>query len=95
MSDDDQRFIQERLKVVLTALERIPRRFSAISEPGDFVSSEEGLDRLDSICMVLIAAGEEFKKIDRQTEGKLYAQYPQVPWRGAIGLRDILAHAYF
>lgn len=92
---DDSIFIQERLNAVLTALERIPRRFAAIAEPGDFVRSEEGLDRLDSICMVLIAAGEEFKKIDRQTEGKLYAQYPQVPWRGAIGLRDVLAHAYF
>ncbi|MEL6353511.1 MAG: hypothetical protein AAFR58_17440 [Cyanobacteria bacterium J06627_28] len=71
---DDSSFIQERLSAVLTALERIPRRFSAISEPSDFViSSDEGLDRLDSICMVLIAAGEEFKKIDWQTEGKLYA----------------------
>lgn len=95
MSDDDKILVQKRLKAVLTALERIPRRFVAISKPSDFISSEEGLDRLDSICMVLIAAGEEFKKIDRQTAGKLYAQYPQVPWRGAIGLRDVLAHAYF
>ena len=95
MSDGDQRSIQKRLTAVLTALERIPRRFASISKPSDFMSSEEGMDRLDSICMVLIAAGEEFKNIDRQTEGKLYAQYPQVPWRGAIGLRDVLAHAYF
>ncbi len=35
--------------------------------------------------MILIAAGEEFKKIDRQTRGKLFARYPQVEWRGAIG----------
>lgn len=45
--------------------------------------------------MILIAAGEEFKNIDRQTEGKLFAHYPQVQWRGAIGLRDVLAHGYF
>ncbi|MGB3293813.1 MAG: HepT-like ribonuclease domain-containing protein [Phormidesmis sp.] len=95
MSDNDKILVQNRLRVVLTALERIPRRFATISTPSDFVSSEAGLDQLDSICMVLIAAGEEFKKIDRQTAGKLYAQYPQVPWRGAIGLRDVLAHAYF
>jgi len=44
--------------------------------------------------MVLIAAGEEFKKIDYKTNGTLFAQYPQVPWSGAIGLRNILAHAY-
>lgn len=50
---------------------------------------------MDAICMILIAAGEEFKKIDRQTEGNLFARYPQVRWRGAIGLRDVLAHGYF
>ena len=50
---------------------------------------------MDAICMILIAAGEEFKKIDRQTDGKLFARYPQVQWRGATGLRDVLAHGYF
>ena len=50
---------------------------------------------MDAICMTLIAAGEEFKNIDKKTEGKLFARYPQVQWRGAMGLRDILAHGYF
>lgn len=50
---------------------------------------------MDSICMVLIATGEEFKKLDRETEGRLLAGYPQISWRGAIGLRDVLAHGYF
>ncbi len=44
--------------------------------------------------MILIAAGEEFKRIDRQTNGELFARYPQVEWRGAMGLRDVLAHGY-
>ncbi len=70
------------LQSVLTALERIPRRCADISQPSDFLTSEAGLDRMDSICMILIVAGEEFKKIDRQTEGKLFARYPQVQWRG-------------
>ena len=50
---------------------------------------------MDAICMILIATGEQFKRIDRQTEGKLLVRYPQVEWRGAIGLRDVLAHDYF
>ena len=92
---DDQGSVRERLEFVLQALERVPRRFSMIATPDDFINSEEGIDRMDSICMVLIAAGEEFKKIDYRTEGKLFARYPEVPWRGAIGLRNVLAHAYF
>jgi len=91
----DVKLLVERLETALTALERIPRRFAGIADPTDFLSSDAGIDRMDAICMILIAAGEEFKKIDGQTEGKLFARYPQVQWRGAIGLRDVLAHGYF
>ena len=91
----DSGLLLERLQTVLTALERIPRRCADISQPSDFLANEAGLDRMDAVCMILIAAGEEFKNIDKQTEGKLFARYPQVQWRGAIGLRDVLAHGYF
>ena len=91
----DSELLVERLEMVVSALERIPRRFSAISKPDDFLNSPDGLDRMDAICMILIAAGEEFKKIDRDTEGKLFKRYPEVEWRGAMGLRDVLAHGYF
>ncbi|MGD1865662.1 MAG: hypothetical protein ACFB0D_14010 [Phormidesmis sp.] len=76
MSDDQQALLCQQLHLVLSFLERVPRRFAKISEPNDFVRNEDGVDRMDSICMVLLATGEEFKKIDRATEGKLFAQYP-------------------
>ena len=85
----------ERLTSILEALERIPRRFAGVSRPLDFRSSDDGLDRLDAICMTLIAVGEEFKRIDRQTDGVLLARYPQVQWRGVKAVRDVLAHGYF
>ncbi len=91
----EQTLLRERLQTILEALERIPRRFANIETPDDFVSSQSGIDLMDSICMVLLATGEELKKIDRNTEGSLFARYPQVTWRGAIGLREVLAHGYF
>ena len=91
----DPDLLLDKLRTVLAALERIPRRCAEISKPGDFLASESGIDRMDAICMILIAAGEEFKNIDRQTEGQLFARYPQVQWRGVMGLRDVLAHGYF
>ena len=91
----EQTLLRERLQMILEALERIPRRFAAIKAPDDFATSQLGIDIMDSICMVLLAAGEEFKKIDRETDGRLLARYPQITWRGAIGLRDVLAHGYF
>ena len=80
---------------LLEALERIPRRFKDIAEPADFYATDAGIDRMDAICMILIAAGEEFKNIDRKTDGKLLIRYPAVKWRGVMGARDVLAHAYF
>jgi len=91
----DPELLVERLKTLLEALERIPRRFADIATPDDFYASDAGIDRMDAICMILIAAGEEFKNIDRKTEGKLLNRYPGIKWRGVIGVRDVLAHGYF
>ena len=41
MSEDSQ--LLERLQMVLSALERIPARFTSIKAPRDFVASESGL----------------------------------------------------
>lgn len=88
-------FLIERIELIIEALERIPGRFAGIQQPSDFKTTPRGVDCLDSICMVLLAAGEELKKIDRDTQGQLFAAYPQINWRSAIGLRDVLAHGYF
>ena len=91
----DRELLIEKLQTLLAALRRIPRRFASITEPSDFYLTEDGEDKLGAICMILIAAGEELKNIDRKTEGKLFPQYPAVRWRGAMGMRDVLAHTYF
>ncbi len=91
----DSSFLREQLESVLEALERIPRRFAGISRVEGFSQSDEDKDRLDAICMILIAVGEAFKKIDRKTEGKLLARYPDVDWSGVKGVRDVIAHGYF
>jgi uncharacterized protein with HEPN domain len=91
----DPELLVEKLQTLLEALERIPRRFADIDSPTDFTSSDAGIDRMDAICMILIAAGEEIKNIDSKTEGKLLSQYPDIKWRGVMGVRDVLAHGYF
>ncbi len=91
----DPELLVEKLQTLLEALERIPRRFADIDSPADFTSSDAGIDRMDAICMILIAAGEEIKNIDSKTEGKLLSQYPDIKWRGVMGVRDVLAHGYF
>jgi uncharacterized protein with HEPN domain len=91
----DPELLVEKLQTLLEALERIPRRFVDIDSPADFTSSDAGIDRMDAICMILIAAGEEIKNIESKTEGKLLSRYPDIKWRGVMGVRDVLAHGYF
>jgi uncharacterized protein with HEPN domain len=61
----------------------------------DFLTTPTGVDVLDITAIRLMAVGEEIKKIDRRSEGKLLPQYPNVEWRNIMGLRDFIAHAYF
>ena len=93
MYDNDS--LHDELETILEEVERIPRRFSSIRSPKDFSHTEEGMEHLDSICMILIAAGEAFKKIDRKTGGRLLPRYPEVDWSGVKGVRDVIAHEYF
>lgn len=49
------------LDLIQKSLERISFRFSDIFCPDDFLLSESGMMKLDSICMKLTAIGESIK----------------------------------
>ena len=51
-----------------------------------------GMERLESTCMLLIAIGESIKGVDNK---ELLPQFPSIDWKGAMGIRDIIAHHYF
>lgn len=86
---------QEILANIMVAIARIERRFEGIDEPDDFVIENDGIDRLDGITMMLIAIGEQLKRLDTALEFDLDNAYPEVDWKGAKGIRDFLSHHYF
>ncbi len=90
----DKALLKEKLEQILEALLRVQKRFSKISSPEDFMQNETGLDLLDSIAMMLIAVGENFKNIDIRTSGLFLEKYPDIDWKGVKGLRDVLSHNY-
>ncbi len=93
--DFDKELVKETIKQITVAVHRIERRGREVYTADDFLRSEAGIDRLDAICMMLIAIGENLKNLDKITDGKLLCQYPEVDWRGAKGMRDIISHHYF
>ncbi len=77
------------------ALGKIKSRTAHVASAGDFTDSPEGLEKLDSICMLFIAVGDSLKNIDKITGGTLFTRYPEIDWSGVKGFRDIIAHHYF
>lgn len=89
----------EYVLVALSKIERTVERVIANSEQitsyNYYYMSPAGMERLESTCMLLIAIGEGIKGIDKVTNKELLPKYPEVDWKGAMGIRDIIAHHYF
>ena len=72
----------------------IQQRTSGIKTYQDFLLSPDGMFILDGVCMKLIFIGESVKNIDKLTNHTLFVNYPEVPWKDLMGLRDIIVHQY-
>lgn len=90
----DTELLVELLSQMLVAAHRIERRYSSIRTADDFLKSDDGIDRLDAIAMMLIVLGESVKNLDKATDGTLLPRFPEVDWKGAKGVRDIMSHHY-
>ena len=91
----DTELIRSSLIKIQTALDRILKRSETILSPDDFLTTPSGVERLESICMLLIAIGESVKRIDKATNKELLSHHPEIYWIGVLGMRDIIAHHYF
>jgi len=91
----DKQLASEILSQILGACERIMQRTAPILSSDDFLDTEPGLEKLDAVCMQLIATGESLKNLDKVTRGTLLDKYPEFEWKKAMGMRDIIAHHYF
>jgi hypothetical protein len=56
LSTSDPELVHQILANIVTAIERIERRAAGIERAEDFLASDDGIDRLDGITMMLIAS---------------------------------------
>ena len=90
----DKELVLEVLRQIEAAALKIVTRFQPIGRVSDFTDSPAGVEKMDAICMMLIVIGESLKNLDKITEGALFPSYPEVDWKRAKGMRDILTHHY-
>jgi uncharacterized protein with HEPN domain len=91
----DKELVKEILSQIFQSTQTIIKRFEPIKSSDDFLESDFGLEKLDAICMQLIAIGESLKNIDKITNKSLLKNYPEIEWKNIIGMRDIITHHYF
>ena len=87
--------IESLLKKIFQTVERILANSETITSPSFYLLTPSGMERLESTCMLLIAIGEGVKGLDKLTDKKLLSFYPEMDWKGVMGMRDIIAHHYF
>lgn len=83
------------LSKIEQAVERILHNSCSIDSYRYYLLSPAGMERLESTCMLLMAIGEGIKGIDKLTDRQLLVKYPEIDWKGVMGMRDIIAHHYF
>jgi len=91
----DKELVLSILLQIEEALVKIKNRSVTADSAAFFTDSPQGMEKLDSICMLFIAIGESVKKIDKITEGRVLKKYSAIDWIGVKGFRDIVAHHYF
>ena len=77
----DKNLILEILEQIYDSAQKVLKRFEPIKSVNDFTDSEAGMEKLDAICMQLIAIGEALKNLDKLSDDSLLPKYPQIDWK--------------
>lgn len=73
----------------------ILERTASVNSCNDFLDSPSGMEKLDAVCMQLIAIGEAVAKLDKVTDKQLLITEPDIPWSSIKSVRNFIAYDYF
>jgi len=91
----DKTLIIETVEQLEQLIEDLLESTSAISDISRLPTTPDGMLRLNGICMCFIVIGEEVKRIDKYSNQQLLSEYPSIPWKRVMGMRDRMVHGYF
>ena len=78
----DKEILLAVLNQTVVAAQKVIKRFESVKSADYFTDSAEGMEKLDAICMLIIAICESVKNIDKITNKALLSQYPEIDWTG-------------
>lgn len=87
--------ILQRLEFLTMKARQAVDRTSHITSHHDFLCSPDNMDLFDATVLRIQVVGEMLKQIDDLTNGELLTPYyPQIPWRAAFSMRNVISHEY-
>lgn len=90
----NKEFVLQLLERIEQTIRTLLRRSECVLSVNDYLESEFGLEKLDAACMLIQTIGENIKLLDNKTQSRLLVNYPQIPWKRVIGMRDYISHHY-
>jgi uncharacterized protein with HEPN domain len=81
------------LTMMIQSAHLIQERFAEISNPDDFVISNQGTTLLDAISMRLQVIGESVKRLQK-IDKSILRQYDEIEWDKIAKFRDLVSHHY-
>ncbi len=66
-----------------------------IKSAEDYYTTQTGMQLLAANCTLITAIGEGINRINRIQPDFLQTNFPDIPWRAIIGMRNHIAHGYF
>ena len=66
-----------------------------IHSTDDFASSQTGMQLLAANAMLISAIGEGVNNVNNKLPDFLNSNFPEIPWREIVGMRNRIVHGYF
>ena len=91
--------IRERILQTFESIEKTIQQLvewnKNVTSAEDYYSTQTGMQLLAANCTLITAIGEGVNRIKRIAPNFLESNFPEVPWRDIIGMRNHICHGYF
>lgn len=92
---EQREILLDTLQQIREAIINLQEWNKGITDFNRLVHSQNGMQDLAGNCMMIAVIGEEFRHVDKMTDGELLPLRPEIPWRQVFGLRNRIVHGYF
>lgn len=94
-SNSDISRARQTLESVEETINQLIEWNQQVKSAEDYYDSQLGMQLLAANCTLITAIGEGVNRVNRVLPDFLQCEFPDIPWRAIIGMRNHIAHGYF